>query len=69
MLRGSRDSLIATISVIYSNSQAGLIKPPKISSLPSPLKTILTPMALIFLLNRYMGVLARTVVTSYVSRW
>ena len=44
-------------------------RPPKISSLPSPLSTILTPMALIFRLRRYIGVLARTVVTSYVSRW
>ena len=38
--------------------------PPRISSLPSPLRTILTPIALIFLLSRYIGVLARTVVTS-----
>ena len=43
--------------------------PPKTSSLPSPDKTILTPIALILRLRRYMGVLARTVVTSYVSRW
>jgi hypothetical protein len=40
------------------------IIPPKISSLPSPLSTIFTPMALIFRLRRYIGVLARTVVTS-----
>ena len=46
-----------------------VIIPPKISSLPSPLKTILTPIALIFRLKRYIGVLARTVVTSYVSKW
>jgi hypothetical protein len=38
--------------------------PPKISSLPSPLKTILTPIALILRLRRYIGVLALTVVTS-----
>jgi hypothetical protein len=43
--------------------------PPKISSLPSPLRTILTPIALIFRLRRYIGVDALTVVTSYVSRW
>lgn len=39
------------------------------STLPSPLSTILTPMALILRLRRYIGVLARTVVTSKVSRW
>ena len=68
MLRGNRDNLVAILSAVCPDSQTGLNEPPKISSLPSPLKTIFTPIALIFLLRRYMGVLARTVVTSYVSR-
>src|ERR1700722_8977999 len=46
----------------------GIMLPPRISSLPSPLRTIFTPIALILRLSKYIGVLARTVVTSYVSR-
>ena len=42
--------------------------PPNISSLPSPLKTILTPIAFILRDNKYIGVEARIVVTSYVSK-
>ena len=38
--------------------------PPKISSEPSPERTILTPWALIFLDNKYIGVEALMVVTS-----
>ena len=41
--------------------------PPNISSAPSPDSTILMPMLLMTLASRYMGVEARTVVTSYVS--
>ena len=41
--------------------------PPKTSSAPSPLNTILIPIDLMTRASRYMGVEARTVVTSYVS--
>ena len=43
--------------------------PPKISSAPSPDKTIFIPMDFITLAIRYIGVEALTVVTSYVSKW
>lgn len=51
-----------THSMYHSNVLKGLA-----SSAPSPESTILTPMALIFRAIRNMGVLARIVVTSYVS--
>mmetsp|Transcript_18702 Transcript_18702/g.59611 ORF Transcript_18702/g.59611 Transcript_18702/m.59611 type:complete len:229 (+) Transcript_18702:510-1196(+) len=61
---------LRTVSLCSSSADGALWKyryPAIASSEPSPESTILTPMALILRLMRYMGVDARMVVTSYVS--
>jgi hypothetical protein len=68
-VRRSVEVEVPYLSVITLHCCNDVDLPPKISSDPSPERTILTPIALIFRDKRYMGVEARTVVTSKVSRW